>query len=99
MGISTALGTKLNGFSKSPIGNTVVFLSHCVLYNRMIYTIYSGRTDYDLINNFRQRLSERLYLEYSLSNISKVELTLFNMRWNGGLGLYEICNNELVIQI
>jgi len=99
MGISTALGTKLNGFSKSPIGNIVVFLSHCVLYNRMLYTINSGRTDYDLINNFRQRLSERLYLEYSLSNISKVELTLFNMRWNGGLGLFEICNNDIVIQI
>jgi len=86
MGISASMGTKLNGFSKSGLGNIIVFLAHSVLYNRILYTINSGKADYDLISIFKQRLSERLLLEYNLSNSSKAELLLFKMRWNGGLG-------------
>ncbi len=99
MGISVSSGTKLNGFSNNKLGNIIVFLGHSVLYNRNLYTINSGKTDYDLIAGFKQRLNEKLFLEYSLSSISKSEIEIFKIKWNGGLGLFEICNTTLIMTI
>jgi len=98
MGI-TEKPDKLNGFKKSKLGNSIIFLSHSVLYNRILYTINSGNVDFHLTKAFKQRLSERLMLEFGSCNNKTYLTELFKHGWNNGLGLFEICDNQLVIRI
>jgi len=88
---------KLNGFEKNKLGNFIIFLAHNVLYNRILYCINSGRNDFKLIQSFKQRISERLLIEFGCTQnkIGKVEI--FKYKWNNGIGLFEIRDSDIVI--
>jgi len=90
---------KLNGLAENKIGDFMTYLAHNVLYNRTLYYVNSGKKEYDLISSFKQKLNERLVIEYNCSLHSNTSLDLFLDKWNNGLGLFEINDKQLVITI
>jgi hypothetical protein len=90
---------KLNGFVKNKLGDFFIYLSHSVLYNRTLYYVNSGKKEYDLISVFKQKIIERLVIEYNCVFRNKNTLEIFLDKWNQGVGLFHIQDNQILFNI
>jgi hypothetical protein len=98
MGIVVLKQERMVGYDDSPLLNTLLFCAIYVLYKRFIYNVNSGKTDYDLVQNFRQLLHAKIFFEYSWTkSLGSPWFEKFQIFWNYGKSLFTVSQGNVQI--
>jgi hypothetical protein len=96
MGIVVLKQERMVGYDDSPLLNTLLFCGIYVLYKRFIYNVNSGKTDYDLVQNFRQLLHAKIFFEYVWTKSQGSPwFEKFQSFWNYGKGLFIVVDEKV----
>jgi hypothetical protein len=86
------------GYDSSPLPNTVIFLALVTLYRRFLYSVNSGKSDYDLIKSYKQLVFEKIYTEFIIAK-SNNQLATFTVSWGDGTGIFSQSSGKIDIRL